>query len=107
MRTGREVSGARADAPGLVVPAVPRPRSGVHDRDAPPRDVALPVVGEERERVAAEADVLGALPPQLAREEGGIGFPGLVADQPSLDLQPDPQHPPPPPRPDPGPPTAP
>src|SRR5258708_13844071 len=99
MRTGREVSGARADAPGLVVPAVPRPRSGVPDRDAPPRDVALPVVGEERERVAAQAYVLGALPPHLARAVCGVGFARLVSGQLSAQSQPPPDPPPASPRP--------
>src|SRR5262249_39937937 len=40
--------------------------AAVEDREAHPGDVALAVEGDERERVAAERDVLGAHPVQTA-----------------------------------------
>ncbi len=63
----------------------------VVDHDARLGDVVLLVVGEERERVPAVGDVLGALPVERAEQGRGEARAVVVADQFAVDLQPDPE----------------
>src|SRR5437016_2263222 len=57
------------------------------DRDARFRDVALLIEGLEAQRVAAEGDVLRALPFERSRERSWVRFAAVVADQLAVDAQ--------------------
>src|SRR5262249_5585194 len=82
-----------AELPVPVAVAAVAASRPVVDRDTPLRDVSLSVERNERERVPAVGDVLGALPVKESRESGWVARAVVVADQPPVHLDRDPEYP--------------
>src|SRR5438445_11947575 len=68
-------------------------RTDVVDGQAGFGDVALLVVSQERQRVAAEGDVLRSLPFEDAGQRRGVAAASVVTDQTPVDLQRYAKHP--------------